>query len=150
MTKQALSARPIQILELLRDGASTAAVASVLGIEPDSVKSALHRAAIRLGARNRTHAVALAIQRGIISAHPGSPPCSCMHTPPAAPEPPSWLTPAASLGQRIWVSLVDGAVVSGRLVAVTSQGIALRVPGRIRQVPMSTIRSLHAAGEGGL
>ena len=62
-----LTARELDVLELLAEGLPNKAIAARLGISDQTVK--FHVAAIcgKLGAANRTDAVRLAIRRGIIA-----------------------------------------------------------------------------------
>jgi DNA-binding NarL/FixJ family response regulator len=62
-----LTAREIQVLELLAEGLPNKAIASRLGISDQTVK--FHVAAIsgKLGAANRTEAVRLAVRHGLIA-----------------------------------------------------------------------------------
>ena len=62
-----LTAREVQVLELLAEGLPNKAIAGRLGISDQTVK--FHVAAIcgKLGAANRTDAVRRAIRRGLVS-----------------------------------------------------------------------------------
>jgi DNA-binding NarL/FixJ family response regulator len=62
-----LTAREVQVLELLAEGLPNKAIAARLGISDQTVK--FHVAAIsgKLGAANRTEAVRLAVRRGLIT-----------------------------------------------------------------------------------
>jgi DNA-binding NarL/FixJ family response regulator len=62
-----LTAREVEVLELLAEGRSNKAIAARLGISDQTVK--FHVAAIcgKLGAANRTDAVQRAIRQGLIS-----------------------------------------------------------------------------------
>jgi DNA-binding NarL/FixJ family response regulator len=62
-----LTAREVQVLELLAEGLPNKAIAVRLGISDQTVK--FHVAAIsgKLGAANRTEAVRLAVRRGLIT-----------------------------------------------------------------------------------
>jgi DNA-binding NarL/FixJ family response regulator len=64
---EALTAREVQVLELLAEGLPNKAIAARLGISDQTVK--FHVAAIsgKLGAANRTEAVRLAVRRGLIT-----------------------------------------------------------------------------------
>jgi len=64
---EGLTAREIQVLELLSEGLSNKAIAGRLGISDQTVK--FHVAAIsgKLGASNRTDAVRRAIRRGLVT-----------------------------------------------------------------------------------
>jgi len=66
-TVEALTAREIQVLELLAEGLSNKAIAARLGISDQTVK--FHVAAVsgKLGAVNRTDAVRRAVRRGLIA-----------------------------------------------------------------------------------
>jgi len=61
-----LSAREVQILQGLADGLSTGQVAGELGLSPLTIKSHMTRLTRRLGARNRVHAVLMALQAELI------------------------------------------------------------------------------------
>ena len=60
------SERDLTVLRLLAEGQGTAAIADALAYSESTIKNMVHGLVHRLGARNRTHAVALAIRRGII------------------------------------------------------------------------------------
>jgi DNA-binding NarL/FixJ family response regulator len=64
---ETLTAREIQVLELLAEGLSNKAIAARLGISDQTVK--FHVAAVsgKLGAVNRTDAVRRAVRRGLIA-----------------------------------------------------------------------------------
>lgn len=62
-----LTQRQRQILEILADGQSTYFAAEQLGLSEETVKTHTKNMLGRLGARNRAHAVALAIRRGLIN-----------------------------------------------------------------------------------
>jgi len=63
-----LTPRGRECLALLADGHGTyAEVAAVLGVGEETVREHVKRSIARLGARNQTHAVALAIRRGLIA-----------------------------------------------------------------------------------
>jgi DNA-binding NarL/FixJ family response regulator len=61
-----LSSRDLNVLRLLSDGCSTAGIAVVLAYSESTIKNIVHELVHRLGARNRAHAVALAIRAGVI------------------------------------------------------------------------------------
>jgi DNA-binding NarL/FixJ family response regulator len=61
-----LSARDLSVLRLLADGSSTADIAFGLAYSESTIKNVVHDLVHRLGARNRTHAVAMAIRAGVI------------------------------------------------------------------------------------
>ena len=64
---ESLTAREIDVLELLAEGLPNKSIATRLGISDQTVK--FHVASIcgKLGAANRTQAVRLAVRRGLIS-----------------------------------------------------------------------------------
>jgi DNA-binding NarL/FixJ family response regulator len=61
-----LTGRQRQILQLLADGESTTVAARELGLSEETVKTHIKTALARLGARNRTHAVAIALRQCLI------------------------------------------------------------------------------------
>jgi DNA-binding NarL/FixJ family response regulator len=61
------NARHAAILTHAADGCTDAEIAAALCYAPDTVKEFWRHIRWELGARNRTHAVALAYQRGILS-----------------------------------------------------------------------------------
>lgn len=61
-----LTGRQRQILQLLADGESTTVAARELGLSEETVKTHTKNAVARLGARNRTHAVAIALREALI------------------------------------------------------------------------------------
>lgn len=61
-----LTRRQREILQLLADGGSTAAAAKELGLSEETVKTHTKNVLGRLGARNRTHAVAIALRECLI------------------------------------------------------------------------------------
>jgi PAS domain S-box-containing protein len=61
-----LSERELEILTLLADGHDNLAIARDLFLSIDTVKSYIRRVLQKLGARSRTHAVALAFRRGLL------------------------------------------------------------------------------------
>lgn len=61
-----LTRRQREILQLLADGGSTAAAARELGLSEETVKTHTKNVLARLGARNRTHAVAIALRECLI------------------------------------------------------------------------------------
>ena len=65
--EEPLTAREVEVLELLAEGLSNKAIADRLGISDQTVK--FHVAAIssKLGAANRTDAVRRAVRRGLIT-----------------------------------------------------------------------------------
>jgi DNA-binding NarL/FixJ family response regulator len=61
-----LTGRQRQILQLLANGESTTVAARELGLSEETVKTHIKTALARLGARNRTHAVAIALRESLI------------------------------------------------------------------------------------
>jgi DNA-binding NarL/FixJ family response regulator len=61
-----LTARDLQVLELLSDGKSNKEIAQALGISDETVKSHLKRLFEKLGVSDRTEAVALALRQNLI------------------------------------------------------------------------------------
>jgi DNA-binding NarL/FixJ family response regulator len=61
-----LTQRQRQILQLLADGESTTVAARELDLSEETVKTHIKTALARLGARNRTHAVAIALRECLI------------------------------------------------------------------------------------
>jgi DNA-binding NarL/FixJ family response regulator len=61
-----LTRRQREILQLLADGGSSALAARELGLSEETVKTHTKNVIGRLGARNRTHAVAIALRESLI------------------------------------------------------------------------------------
>jgi len=61
-----LTDREREVLELLADGLQLDEIANRLGIGSETVRTHLHNATGKLGAANRTHAVAIAIRQKLI------------------------------------------------------------------------------------
>jgi DNA-binding NarL/FixJ family response regulator len=61
-----LTSRQRQILQLLANGESTTVAARRLGLSEETIKTHTKNALGRLGARNRTHAVAIALRESLI------------------------------------------------------------------------------------
>ena len=64
--RSALTRRQRQILQLYADGQSTARVAKRLGLSTETVRTHTKATLSRLGARDRTHAVAIALRSSLI------------------------------------------------------------------------------------
>jgi len=62
----ALSARELEVLRRMATGATNVAIGRALGISENTVRNHVHAILTKLGAANRTDAVALAAQRGIV------------------------------------------------------------------------------------
>lgn len=61
-----LTRRQREILQLLADGESTTVAARELDLSEETIKTHTKHAVARLGARNRTHAVAIALRESLI------------------------------------------------------------------------------------
>jgi len=62
----ALTSRELQILQRIAAGEDNAAIAVALRIDPGTVKNHIHHILSKLGVRSRTHAAAVALQRGLV------------------------------------------------------------------------------------
>lgn len=62
----ALSEREIQVLRLVAQGNSNKKVASELGVSEDTIKAHMKNVCSKLSAKDRTHAVTIALRRGIL------------------------------------------------------------------------------------
>jgi DNA-binding NarL/FixJ family response regulator len=62
-----LTAREIEVLELLAEGLSNKAIAAALGVSDQTIKFHVGSISGKLGAANRTDAVRLAVRRGLIA-----------------------------------------------------------------------------------
>jgi DNA-binding NarL/FixJ family response regulator len=62
-----LTAREVQVLELLAEGLSNKGIAARLGISDQTVKFHVAAIAGKLGAANRTETVRLAVRRGLLA-----------------------------------------------------------------------------------
>ena len=60
-----ITAREHDVLELVANGQSTAEIARELWITEDTVRTHIKRMMVRLGARTRAHAVAIAFREGL-------------------------------------------------------------------------------------
>lgn len=65
--RHGLSARELQVLRLLGDGLTTEQAAAELFLSPATVRSYAENAMRKLEARNRVHAVAMALRDGLIT-----------------------------------------------------------------------------------
>ena len=61
-----LTPREIAVLRLISTGAQNREVAEALGIGEETVRSHVKRAQLKLGVRNRAHAVAEALRQNLI------------------------------------------------------------------------------------
>jgi DNA-binding NarL/FixJ family response regulator len=64
---EALTDRERQVLDLLAEGLSNKRIAERLGISPQTAKFHVASIAGKLGARNRTQAVRLAVRQGLVT-----------------------------------------------------------------------------------
>jgi DNA-binding NarL/FixJ family response regulator len=60
------SKRELELLYLMADGLTDAEIAEKLGISAKTMRSRLHALRMKMQARTRTHAVAIAFRRGLI------------------------------------------------------------------------------------
>jgi two-component system, NarL family, response regulator len=67
LTDQALTVREIEVLKFVALGQSNKRIARSLGISEDTIKSHMKTILVKLGANDRTHAVTLALKRGIFA-----------------------------------------------------------------------------------
>ncbi len=66
-----LTDREIEILEAVSHGRTIAAIAAALFLSQNTVKTHLLRINRKLGARGKTHAVAIGFRRGLLDTHAG-------------------------------------------------------------------------------
>jgi DNA-binding NarL/FixJ family response regulator len=64
---ESLSVREIEILRSVASGSANKEIAQQCGISEETVKSHMGKILAKLGAKDRTHAVAIALKRGIIA-----------------------------------------------------------------------------------
>jgi DNA-binding NarL/FixJ family response regulator len=67
--EMALTAREVDVLTLVARGLSNKEAGTVLGTASGTIKAQVQSILSKLGARDRTHAVTIALQRGIIHLH---------------------------------------------------------------------------------
>jgi DNA-binding CsgD family transcriptional regulator len=60
-----ITPREREVLELVADGHATTEIARALWITEDTVRTHIKRMMVRLGARTRAHAVAIAFREGL-------------------------------------------------------------------------------------
>ncbi|HVV90929.1 MAG TPA: response regulator transcription factor [Solirubrobacterales bacterium] len=65
-SRAVITRRQREILQLLADGESTTVAARRLGLSEETVKTHMKNALARLGARNRSHAVAIGLRESLI------------------------------------------------------------------------------------
>jgi DNA-binding NarL/FixJ family response regulator len=63
---EVLSEREVQVLSWVAEGSSNKVVAGKLGISEDTVKNHMRTILSKLEAKDRTHAVTIAIRRGFL------------------------------------------------------------------------------------
>ena len=68
ISSESLSAREVEVLRSVAEGLSNKAVAADLHITEDTVKGHMRGILSKLGANDRTHAVLIALKRGILGA----------------------------------------------------------------------------------
>src|SRR5580692_9973044 len=66
LTSDALSAREIEVLRMVREGSSNKMIADRLKLSEDTVKGHMRSILSKLNANDRTHAVTIAVKRGFI------------------------------------------------------------------------------------
>jgi DNA-binding CsgD family transcriptional regulator len=66
-----VTARELEVLELIAEGYSTTEIARELWITEDTVRTHIKRMLARLGARTRAHAVTIAYREGLWIREPG-------------------------------------------------------------------------------
>jgi RNA polymerase sigma factor (sigma-70 family) len=71
---ESLSAREREVLQAVAQGRSNKAVARVLGITEETVKTHMARVLTKLKANDRTHAALIGVKRGIIQLQPAGAP----------------------------------------------------------------------------
>jgi DNA-binding NarL/FixJ family response regulator len=64
--EELLSAAEVRVLRLIAEGNSNKEIAALLSVTEDSVKGQVRNILSKLGANDRTHAVTIAVKRGII------------------------------------------------------------------------------------
>lgn len=64
--RTAITRRQLELLRLAANGNTNAAIARHLGITPTTVNQTLRTTYLKLGAKDRTHAVAIALVRGLL------------------------------------------------------------------------------------
>jgi DNA-binding NarL/FixJ family response regulator len=69
-TQQPLSRREYQVLQLIADGLENQSIAKILFVSVETVRTHVKSILRKLGARDRTHAVAVAFRTGVLTASP--------------------------------------------------------------------------------
>jgi DNA-binding NarL/FixJ family response regulator len=70
--EETLTSRELDVLRLIRDGHRNKQIADRLGIAETTVNFHIKNLVEKLGANDRTHAVTIAIRRGLLEVDPGS------------------------------------------------------------------------------
>ncbi|QEI09590.1 response regulator transcription factor [Pigmentiphaga aceris] len=65
--REALSAREVEVLQCVAQGQANKQIGTQLGLSEDTIKGHVRSIMDKLGANNRTHAVSIGIERGIIT-----------------------------------------------------------------------------------
>jgi DNA-binding NarL/FixJ family response regulator len=65
--KLELTTREAEVLQLIADGLMNKQIAQRLYVSPETIKSCVSELRMKLDANNRSHAVSIAIRRGLIS-----------------------------------------------------------------------------------
>lgn len=65
--EEGLTLREIQVLELVSEGFANREIAQALSLSDETVKTHMRAIMAKLGARDRTHAVTIALKRGILA-----------------------------------------------------------------------------------
>jgi DNA-binding NarL/FixJ family response regulator len=65
-SQEALTPREVAVLRLIGEGLSAVGIARRLAYSESTIKKTIHQVMRQLGARNRTHAVAIAIRTNLI------------------------------------------------------------------------------------
>lgn len=71
-TQQPLSRREYQVLQLISDGLENQAIAKILFVSVETVRTHVKSILRKLGARDRTHAVAIAFRTGVLTTAPST------------------------------------------------------------------------------
>jgi DNA-binding NarL/FixJ family response regulator len=66
ISSESLTGRELQVIRAVASGSANKCVANSLGISEDTVKSHMKNILIKLGAKDRTHAVVIAMKRGFL------------------------------------------------------------------------------------
>lgn len=70
VTAERLTGRELQVLGQVAEGLSNKAIGNALGISVDTVKAHIKSILVKLSANDRTHAVTIALRRGIMQVSP--------------------------------------------------------------------------------